>query len=133
MSYFDDVSAFRHKMGLPISTYPHLLTPEESSYFVRFILEEISEYMKAYEENSLVDAADAIVDLVYVALGCAHAMGLPFDMLFQVVHAANMRKQPADDFIRSTRGRQYDVVKPLGWTGPEGEMLAILSVARGGE
>jgi predicted HAD superfamily Cof-like phosphohydrolase len=133
MTNFVDVGAFRQKMGLPMSTFPHLLTPEESSYFVRFILEEISEYMKAYEENSLVDAADAIVDLVYVALGCAHAMGLPFDSLFQVVHAANMRKQPADEFIRSTRGRQYDVVKPLGWTGPEGEMSAILSVARSGE
>lgn len=131
MSNFIDVGAFRQKMGLPISTYPHLLTPEESSYFVRFILEEISEYMKAYEENSLVDAADAIIDLIYVALGCAHAMGLPFEELFKVVHSANMKKQPADDFIRSTRGRQYDVVKPIGWTGPEGEMIAILSQYKG--
>lgn len=133
MTTFEQVGEFRKKMGLPVSTFPHLLSPEESSYFVRFILEEISEYMKAYEENSLVDAADAIVDLVYVALGCAHAMGLPFDALFEVVHAANMKKQPADDFIRSTRGRQYDVVKPIGWTGPEGEMIAIISQYKGGE
>ena len=66
-----------------------------------------------------------------ISLGCAHAMGLPFEELFKVVHSANMKKQPADDFIRSTRGRQYDVVKPIGWTGPEGEMIAILSQYKG--
>jgi predicted HAD superfamily Cof-like phosphohydrolase len=125
-SIFDDVGSFRRKMGLPISNNPHLLEPEESSYFTRFILEELSEYMRAVEEGSIVDAADAIVDMVYVALGCAHAMGLPFNDLFAVVHDANMRKVPASDAQRSVRGSTYDVVKPVGWCPPEGEMLAII-------
>jgi predicted HAD superfamily Cof-like phosphohydrolase len=89
-------------------------------------MEELSEYLRACEENSLVDAADALVDLVYVTMGCSHAMGLPFDQLFNVVHEANMNKEPANDYIRSLRGSQYDVVKPMGWQAPEAMMLAII-------
>lgn len=126
MTQFDMVRVFRHKMRLPISDKPQFLSPAESSYFARFIMEELSEYLRACEEDSLVDAADAIVDLVYVALGCAHAMGLPFDELFKVVHNSNMGKSPASDTMRSLRGSQYDVIKPMGWTPPEGEMLAII-------
>lgn len=123
---FEKVGAFRCAMGLPISTTPQLLSPAETSYFARFIMEELSEYLRACEEGVLVDAADALVDLVYVTMGCAHAMGLPFDQLFDVVHKANMQKQPANDYIRSLRGSQYDVVKPVGWQSPEGEMALLL-------
>ena len=98
MTYFDAVGAFRSKMGLPMSIDPHLLPASEASYFARFIMEELSEYLRACEENSLVDAADAVIDLVYVALGCAHAMGIPFDELFGVVHRANMAKEPANEY-----------------------------------
>ena len=124
---FEKVGEFRRTMALPIGTQPHLLPANNRSYFARFILEELSEYLKACEEGTLVDAADAIVDLVYVTLGCAHAMGLPFDELFAVVHKANMQKVPANEYIRSLRGSQYDVVKPVGWIPPEAEMLNILN------
>ena len=49
-----------------------------------------------------------------------------FDELFDVVHKANMAKEPANDYIRSLRGSQYDVVKPIGWVGPEDEMQQLL-------
>ncbi len=122
---FEMVGEFRRTMKLPISPAPAFLNPAETSYFARFILEELSEYLRATEEGQLIDAADALVDLVYVAMGCAHAMGLPFDRLFEAVHQANMRKEPANEFIRSVRGNQYDVVKPFGWTGPEDEMRLL--------
>lgn len=126
LTHFDMVRIFRHKMRLPIGNAPQFLTSAESSYFARFIMEELSEYLRACEEDSLVDAADALVDLVYVVLGCAHAMGLPFDELFKVVHNSNMGKTPASETMRSVRGSQYDVIKPMGWTPPEAEMLAII-------
>ena len=125
-SIFEQVGEFRHKMQLPIGNTPQLLEANQRSYFARFIMEELSEYLKACEEGTLVDAADALVDLVYVTLGCAHAMGLPFDQLFQVVHKANMSKVPANEYIRSLRGSQYDVVKPMGWVPPEDELRVIL-------
>lgn len=126
---FKSVGVFRDKMKLPMSNNPHLLTPEETSYFARFIMEELSEYLRANEEQNLVGAADAIVDLVYVALGAAHAMGLPFEELFDVVHKANLKKEPANEFCRSIRGNQYDVIKPVGWEAPEPEMEKIINKA----
>lgn len=126
---FKSVGVFRDKMKLPMSNNPHLLTPEETSYFARFIMEELSEYLRANEEQNLVGAADAIVDLVYVALGAAHAMGLPFEELFEVVHKANLKKEPANEFCRSIRGNQYDVIKPVGWEAPEPEMENIIKNA----
>ena len=116
---YQQVKEFRKKMHLPIGKEPQLLSPEQTSYFARFIMEELSEYLRGVEEGSIVDAADALVDLVYVTLGMAHAMGLPFDVLFNIVHGANMQKEPASDRIRSLRGQQYDVVKPIGWESPE--------------
>jgi predicted HAD superfamily Cof-like phosphohydrolase len=127
MTIYKQVEEFRRAMALPIGSQPQLLPDNQRSYFARFILEELSEYLKACEEGTLVDAADALVDLVYVTLGCAHAMGLPFDQLFQVVHKANMSKMPANEYIRSLRGSQYDVVKPMDWVAPEVEMLNILN------
>lgn len=126
-SAFKQVGEFRHKMALPVGDTPQLLEANQRSYFARFILEELSEYLKACEEGTLVDAADALVDLVYVTLGCAHAMGLPFDQLFAVVHKANMQKVPANEYVRSLRGSQYDVVKPIDWVAPEAEMLNVLN------
>jgi predicted HAD superfamily Cof-like phosphohydrolase len=125
-SQFNRVGEFRQNMSLPIGKTPQLLTPAETSYFARFIMEELSEYLRAVEEGDLVGAADAIVDLIYVTMGCAHAMGLPFDKLFDVVHKANMAKEPAGEFTRSQRGSQYDVVKPFGWIAPEPEIAHIL-------
>jgi predicted HAD superfamily Cof-like phosphohydrolase len=124
---FEMVGEFRKAMQLPIGATPAFLTSAETSYFARFILEELSEYLRAVEEGHLVDAADALVDLVYVAMGCAHAMGMPFDKLFDIVHQSNMRKEPANAYIRSVRGSQYDVVKPIGWVGPECEMQLLIS------
>lgn len=127
-SNFKLVEEFRLRMKLPISINPHLLPATESSYFARFIMEELSEYLRACEEGKLVDAADALVDLVYITLGCAHAMGLPFDELFAIVHKANMSKAPANDTLRSLRGQQYDVVKPIGWQPPEPELLHLITI-----
>ena len=114
MSMYDKVLEFRRKMELPVSNTPRLLPADQVSYFSRFIMEELSEFLRANEEQNLVDASDALVDLVYVALGMSHSMGLPFDKMFDVVHNCNMQKEPASTYFRSLRGSQYDVVKQIG-------------------
>lgn len=129
MSMYDKVLEFRQKMELPISTTPRLLPADQVSYFSRFIMEELSEFLRANEEQSLVDASDALVDLVYVVLGMSHSMGLPFDKMFEVVHNCNMQKEPASEYFRSLRGNQYDVVKPIGWERPEPQLEMILKEA----
>jgi len=78
--------------------------------------------MKAHEKGSLVDAADAIADLAYVTMGCAHHMGLPLPEILGVVHDANMQKVPGS----TSRGVHQDAQKPSDWHGPEDHIALIL-------
>lgn len=75
----------------------------------------------AAPECDLEKAADALADLVYVALGTAHMMGLPFDAIWAEVQRANMTKERAESARdeRSKRQHVFDVVKPAGWTPPD--------------
>ena len=117
---FLKVREFRTKLSLPIGTKPHLLEPIDISFYARFLMEELSELMKAHEKGNLVDAADAIADLAYVTMGCAHHMGIHLPKILDIVHEANMQKQPGT----TSRGYQQDAMKPAGWVGPE-DMIAL--------
>jgi predicted HAD superfamily Cof-like phosphohydrolase len=74
---------------------------------------------------------DALIDLVYVALGTADLMGLPWEKMFEEVQRANMAKERAksadESMAKTGRGHVLDVVKPAGWTPPD--HLPILTAA----
>jgi predicted HAD superfamily Cof-like phosphohydrolase len=84
--------------------------------------EELSEFIQA---DNLVDKADALVDLIYVALGTAYGLGLPFNPIWEAVHEANMQKVSG----QTKRGNKVDAMKPPGWTGPEIRIKAIIDAA----
>jgi len=106
-------------------TKPTFDLPVQFSQRVAFMEEELDELQEAHRDHDLVKIADALADLVYVAVGTAHMMGIPFDEVFRVVHAANMQKLRG----MTKRGMVYDAVKPEGWVGPEAEIAAILARA----
>jgi predicted HAD superfamily Cof-like phosphohydrolase len=121
MNDFDNVGAFHRKFGLPVAeryTVPHGISRELQQFRLRFLREELEELDKAYAEDSLPDIADALVDLVYVALGTAHLHGLPWEALFDEVQRSNMQKVRAQHAGDSKRGSTFDVVKPEGWQAP---------------
>lgn len=123
MSNFEDVAAFHEKFGLRTDTDPQLLNDSTMLYRAQFMLEELHETMKAHAKQDLAGVADGLVDLVYVALGTAYLMGLPFDELFAEVQRANMEKVRASSAAESKRGSSLDVVKPAGWRGPDLETV----------
>jgi predicted HAD superfamily Cof-like phosphohydrolase len=121
MNDFNNVGAFHKKFGLPVAeryTVPHGISRELQQFRLRFLREELEELDKAYAEDSLPDIADALVDLVYVALGTAHLHGLPWEALFDEVQRSNMQKVRAQHVGDSKRGSIFDVVKPKGWQAP---------------
>ena len=119
---FDKVRDFRLKLGLPVNHKSQLLEPQDISFYARFLMEELSELLKAHEDGDLVAAADALADLSYVTMGCAHHMGLPLPQVLDIVHAANMQKVPGT----TRRGHKQDAQKPDGWEGPEGHIALLL-------
>lgn len=117
---FSDVAAFHAKFKLPGSTTPSLLPPDLQRFREDFMQEELDEFRQACVKQDLALAADALIDLVYVAMGTAYLMGLPWQALWNEVQAANMRKvrQPRPGADPTQRGGVYDVVKPEGWEPP---------------
>ena len=115
MSYFEDVREFHIQILGMDDTTPHELEPSLMRERFEFIAEEMEELVESYSMGDMTGMADALADLVYVALGTAHRMGIPFDEVWAAVQKANMTK------VRGTtkRGHAIDAVKPVDWVGPE--------------
>lgn len=121
LTNFDDVEAFHKKFGVPLAGTPSFLDADADEFRRKFMQEELDEYTEAYMAGDMLKAADALVDLVYVALGTASMMGLPWQQLWDEVQRANMSKVRATgaDDARSVRKSALDVVKPEGWKAPD--------------
>ena len=120
---FNRVGAFHHKFGLDYvgpnsigslrgnSTMftPRLIDKELIKFRLKFLREEVDELEQAYDDDDLIAVADALVDLVYVALGTAHFHMLPWNELFNEVHETNMKK------ARASIGHEFNyLVDPSG-------------------
>jgi predicted HAD superfamily Cof-like phosphohydrolase len=115
-----DIRDFHVKFGLEYTGVPRLLPKDLADFRIKFLNEEYQEYIKAVAENDLEGSLDALVDLVYIALGTAYLQGLPFKAGWDIVQNCNMAKvRAAADGANSKRGSKHDVVKPEGWQGPD--------------
>lgn len=126
VSNYGMVGAFHRQFGLDNTLegcQPRLLEPDVANFRSDFMSEELHEFNVAVAARDLPKMADALVDLVYVALGTAHLAGLPWEELFTEVQRANMTKQRAANAEESRaatgRGHHLDVIKPEGWTPPD--------------
>lgn len=121
---WDDISAFHRQFLLPQQEVPSLLEGELLEFRFKFMHEELAEFEDACEQKDLVKAFDALLDLVYVAMGTAYMMNMPWNEGWEHVQKANMSKQRAKNESESKRGTTYDVVKPENWIGPNKMLLA---------
>jgi len=130
MTNFNDVGDFHEKFGLPfVESNNTINLPGDTGaekndalmqFRIKFMEEELTEFIQGYEFKDIAQMADALVDLSYVVLGTAHMLGLPWQELWDDVQRANMTKErAASDGSNSKRGSSFDVVKPEGWVGPE--------------
>ncbi len=119
MDLFSAIKEFHSKFELEGAPQPSPLHPHLSHFRMGFLHEEVNEYKQAVRDNDLEGQLDALVDLVYVALGTAYLHGFDFNEAFRRVHEANLKKTRARNDSDSKRGSSYDVVKPEGWTVPD--------------
>lgn len=89
-------------------------------------LEETDELCAALHDGSSVGIAHELADVVYVAYGTAHALGIPLDAVLDEVHAANMSKRGPDGrfelrgdgkVLKGPHYRRPDVAAVLGRHG----------------
>lgn len=117
---------------------PTPLTKREVLFLVKMICEETKELLHTVSDNPLEDfltcareskapatpqpvtqgetvleQADAFVDIIYFILNAASKNGINCDEVFTEVHAANMNKRfPDGTFHRDQDGK---IIKPEGW------------------
>lgn len=120
---YADVHHFHTHFGLPAPTLPVQLTQDVLEFRYKFMKEELDEFMDGWHMNDLALMADALIDLVYVAMGTAVMMGLPWQLLWDEVQRKNMAKVKVANAAESKRSHHFDIKKPEGWTPPDIEGL----------
>jgi predicted HAD superfamily Cof-like phosphohydrolase len=116
---WSDILAFHKKFSLPIPSRPTKLVNHLRQFRVNFLDEELNEYKAALGTGDMEQQLDALVDLVYVALGTAVMQGFDFEEAWRRVHAANMLKTKYSRTNPGKRKSRFDVVKPVGWIRPD--------------
>lgn len=118
--YVTPIEEFHKKFGIAYDGAPRLLPEDLAQFRINFMREELQEYVDACITKNMEKQFDALIDLVYVALGTAHLQGFPFRAGFDRVQYSNMQKMKAINAALSTTGRpiKYDVIKPVGWKAP---------------
>jgi hypothetical protein len=125
-SMFEDVSYFHWEvLSVVPPSSPTLISQDFVLERGRFLQEELDEYLTDGLSGNIVGVADALADIIYVALGTAYQMGLPFDEIWKAVQRANVRKRPGI----TKRGNAIDAIKPEGWVGPETEIARLINEA----
>jgi len=133
-----DIEDFHRRFLLIYQGKPRRIPEDIFKFRLRFMAEELCEYAGVPEvtkqliqsalENeatpiALTDQFDALIDLVYVALGTSYLHGFPFQAGWSRVHKANMLKVRALNANESRRHSIYDIVKPPNWQAPTLEDL----------
>lgn len=98
-SYFEMVKDFHTAYGATVNNSPQGGFPD-LQLRLELHREEYEELLHAIGERDLVEAADAIGDLIYVLCGSAVAWGIPLDDVFAEIHASNMSKLMPDGSVR---------------------------------
>lgn len=110
-----DVQNFHEKFQIPCSLEPCLPDEETATFRLNRLQEEVNEYDEAIQEGDMAKACDALVDLVYIAIGNALIHGYPMAEVWSRVHKANMAKVRATSADQSRHGTTLDIIKPEGW------------------
>ncbi len=113
---YDAVVEFHRAFGLTENSKPTLPSDDVRTLRKKLLEEEFIEYNVGEDKNDIVEIADALADLIYIAYGTAVAYGIPLDKVFAEVHRSNMAKLVDGKVIRRDDGK---VLKPAGWTPPD--------------
>ena len=92
MSNFNKVKTFMETFGQEVKTKPSFSTDKINILRYDLIKEELEELKVAMENKDLLEVADALTDILYVAYGAGHAFGIDLDKCFDEVQNSNMSK-----------------------------------------
>ena len=92
MTNFESVKKFMETFGQEIKEKAEFPSDKITSLRYNLIKEELDEFQEAMKNNDLLEVADALTDILYVAYGAGHAFGIDLDKCFDEVQNSNMSK-----------------------------------------
>lgn len=113
------VKEFQSKFGHPIADKPMKMDADRAKTRYNWMMEEIDEFIEAEE---IVEQADAMIDVIYFALGTLVEMGIKPDNLFKIVQDANMAKLWPDG--KPHYDKDGKTIKPSTWEDPHDKLRA---------
>jgi predicted HAD superfamily Cof-like phosphohydrolase len=122
------VKEFHKRADLPTSESQIVLGDDQLVFRSAHMMEEIVELMRAEDIYSQVDA---VVDLLYFAIGTLVEMGVSPGEAFQIVHEANMNKISPDGVVNKTSSGK--IIKPEGWEDPKVKIIEMIDRKNKGE
>jgi len=120
-SAWEKVKTFHETFDSPVGKEPSMLDQKRAEARASWMREEIQEFL---DSRNIYDQADAMIDLIYFALGTLVEMGIPPEELFDAVQEANMNKLWSDGKPRFREDGK--IIKPEGWRPPEPELKKII-------
>ena len=96
MTNFEKVGIFMKTFGQEVKTKAELSSNRINELRISLINEELEELKKAIKDNDILEVADALTDILYVAYGAGHAFGINLDKCFNEVQESNMSKLGSD-------------------------------------
>ena len=117
-----DVERFMLAADQPVSRVPKVTGSDQEELYLNLIKEEYEELVTAMSEKDIVESADAIADLVWVVIGLASTIGIPFDAVWEEVKRSNDSKTVNGTLVKDPETGK--VMKPDTFSEPD--LLPIL-------
>jgi predicted HAD superfamily Cof-like phosphohydrolase len=111
-----DVTKFQEAFGIQTPKQPKMLSKKRRILRQRLLEEEVKELS---DSKNIIDVADAICDIMYIAIGTAQEYGLSdrLVMLFDEVHSSNMSKLGPDG--KALFREDGKILKPESYREPK--------------
>lgn len=118
-NFISDVYKFNKDIiGLEFPENPQLLSKERQLFALTAMYEELHEFTIAQNSENIPESLDALIDLIYFAIGRAYEMGISeeiFRYCWSLVQEKNMQKKRG----KKNRGTDLDASKPEDWKAPD--------------
>lgn len=119
MFYQDEVEEFMIAGDQDVPDFGGLES-KQAKLYMDLISEEYNETLQAFKDKDIVEVADGLVDMVWVIMGMASTLDIPFDEVWNEVKASNMSKFVDGKAIKDENGK---IMKPEGYFRPNIKML----------
>lgn len=92
----EQVAEFHIAFELPVHVVPKMPADHRLELRRDLIQEELDEFEQACDNCDIVEAVDALGDLLYVVFGAAIELGIDLEPIVDEIHSSNMSKLGAD-------------------------------------